>query len=150
MVGANPGKAEIVFLPMIDLSASDDTCIYSTLNFISTQGDRYGFTPTVTFDQPLWWKAMIIIENSSITCTTRKIVLKLGGFHSLMSFIGCIGHLMEGTGLQELLEEIYASNTTPHILSGKAISRAVRAHSLIESALHIILHKEIFSVDRTV
>ena len=139
MIAEHPGKANIVFLPMIDLSASNETCIYSTLNFIATQGTRYGFTPTVTFDQPLWWKAMEIIANSSNGCPTRNIVLKLGGFHTLMSFVGCIGHIMDGTGLRDVLEEIYASNTTPHLLSGKAISRAVRCLILIESALHVIL-----------
>lgn len=140
MVAEHPGKANVVFLPMIDLSASDQTCIFSTLHFIATQGSRYGFTPVVTFDQPLWWKSMMIVANSSVTCPTKSIVLKLGGFHALMSYLGCIGHLMDGTGLRELLELAYASHTVPNLLSGKAYSRAVRGHILIESALHVILH----------
>ena len=43
-----------------------------------------------------------------------KLVLRLGGFHTEMSFLGCIGHLMASSGLQELLEMIYASNAVVH------------------------------------
>ncbi len=50
-----------------------------------------------------------------------------------------IGHIMTGTGLQELLECIYASNTVNHMLGGKAISRAVRGHMLVSGALNAML-----------
>ena len=141
MVAEHPGKSDVVFLPMIDLSASDDTCVYSTLYFIANQGQKCGFHPIVTFDQPLWWKAMLIIAEASLTCPTKKIVLKLG-FHALMSFLGSIGHLISGLGLNDVLEVAYAGNTIPHIMSGKAIGRAIRGHTLIESALHVILHED--------
>ena len=54
----------------------------------------------------------------------------------MMSFVRCIGHLMQDSGLKEILEIVYAPVTVPHILSGKAIFRAVRAHILVSSALH--------------
>ena len=145
MVRNHPGKSDIFFLPMIDLSASSDTCINSTLYFIASQGKVYGFTPVVTFDQQLWWKAMMIIENTSL-----QIINKLGGFHTVMSFLGSIGHLMDGTGLREMLDLIYAENTTPHLLSEKAISRAIRGHVLIESALHVILNHEQLSFENDI
>ena len=39
-----------------------------------------------------------------------------------------------------MLEEVYAENTVPHLLSVKAYARALRAHLLVQSALvsHII------------
>ncbi len=141
MIRNHPSVSDIVFLPMIDLAASDDTTIYSTLCFIASQGVRYGFTPIVTFDQQLWWKAMLIIANSSLQCPTRNIINKLGGFHTLMSFLSSIGHFMDGSGLREVLDLIYAENTTPHLLSGKAITRAIRGHIIVESALHVVLHQ---------
>ena len=113
--GQPSGKSDVVFLPMIDLSASDDTCIYSTLFFIANQGNKYGFNPIFTFDQPLWWKAMVIIAEASLNCPTKQIVLKLGGFHALMSFLESIGHLLSGFGLNDVLEVVYAGNTIPHI-----------------------------------
>ncbi len=48
-----------------------------------------------------------------------------------MSFLGSIGHLMAGSGLQELLEIVYAANSVKHMLTGKAISRAIRGHLLV-------------------
>ena len=82
---------------------------------------------------------MMIIANSDDSSPIRQIVLKLGGFHTLMSFIGCIGQLMEGLGLQDLLNLVYATNTVPHMLSGKAISRAIRGLFLVESAVMFVL-----------
>ena len=45
---------------------------------------------------------------------------------------------MSGSGLSELFETVYAPNTVPHILSGKAVARAVRGHLLIDIALHVV------------
>jgi hypothetical protein len=45
-----------------------------------------------------------------------KDQLKLGGFHLLMSFVGCIGQLLAESGLQEIFYVIYANNTVPLLL----------------------------------
>jgi hypothetical protein len=63
-----------------------------------------------------------------------------------MSFLGSIGHLMAGSGLREVLETIYAENAVGHILTGKAISRAVRAHFIVDAALNTMLMSETFNV----
>ncbi|VDI49933.1 Hypothetical predicted protein [Mytilus galloprovincialis] len=63
-----------------------------------------------------------------------------------MSFLGSIGRLMAGSGLHEVLETVYASNAVNHMLSGKAVSRAVRGFMMVENALHILLMKESFRV----
>ena len=41
-----------------------------------------------------------------------------------MGFLGNIGHLLAGSGLQELLKVVYIDNTVGHMMTGKAISRA--------------------------
>ena len=51
--GDHPGKASVMFLPIIDMNPSDSTCIYSTLMFVSEHAQRHGVTPILTFDQPL-------------------------------------------------------------------------------------------------
>jgi hypothetical protein len=70
----------------------------------------------------------LILENTELSSPIKGIILRLGGFYTLMSFLGCIGHLMEGSGLKELLCFIYADNTVPQMLTGKAYSRAVRGY----------------------
>ena len=69
----------------------------------------------------------------------KNIVLRLGGFHLEMSFLGSIGHLMSASGLQHILELVYAPNAVVHMLTGKAIARAVRAHLLVDAALNGLL-----------
>ena len=58
----------------------------------------------VTFDQPLWLKATEIANAKSM-----NIVLILGGFHLMKSFMGSIGSLMKGSGLSEALATCYGS-----------------------------------------
>ena len=76
----------------------------------------------------------------------QSLVLRLGNFHTQMSFLGCIGHLMGGTWLQEAFELLYAENVVVHILNGKAYSRAVRAHLLMDAALSAILTSGAFDL----
>ncbi|CAG2254537.1 unnamed protein product [Mytilus edulis] len=131
--GEHPEKSGIVFLPMIDMNASDVSCIYSTMTFICSQARHYKVTPVLTFDQPLYWKAYTIIANEPQGSALKSVVLRLGPFHMEMSFLRCIGHVMKGFGLQEVLEIIYAPNAVTHMLSGKAVARATRGHMLEKS-----------------
>ena len=50
-----------------------------------------------------------------------------------MSFLGSIGNIMNNTELSELLESVYAPAAVVHMLSGKAISRAIRSFSCVYS-----------------
>ena len=93
----------------------------------------------VTFDQPLWWKALMIIMSDPLDSDLRKTVLRLSGFHTEMSFLGCVGSLIAGSGLKEILEMIYAPNAVEHILTGKAIARIVRAHLLVDAAVNTLI-----------
>ena len=76
----------------------------------------------------------------------RNIVLWLGGFHTEMSFLGSIGHLMAGSGLQDVLESFYASNTVVHMLSGKAIARAIRGRFMVDVVLNALILASSYNV----
>jgi len=56
-----------------------------------------------------------------------------------MSFLGCIGEIMDGSGIVDIFATVYAPNSIPHMMSGKAYSRALRAHVLLEKALVLII-----------
>ena len=131
---------------MIDMNPNDVSCIYSTLKYIQGHAFRHGVTPIITFDQPLWWKAKMILVTEPLGSDLRKVVLKLGGFHTEMSFLGCVGHLMAASGLQELLELIYASNAVVYMTTGKAIARAVRGHFIVDAALNALVLASTFNV----
>ena len=134
----HPGKSSDIFLPMIDLTPSDPTCVRSTLEYVVDHASHYNTTPVITFDQQLWWIAYMVIEEQPQTSPLHQIILILGGFHTEMSFLGSIGSLMAGSGLTEVVSQVYAEGSVEHIVSGKAVSRAVRAHLLVDSALNSI------------
>ena len=74
------------------------------LHFVCRQAKFYGVTPIVTFDQLLYWKYLIMKASDPVGSCIKSVVLRLGGFHLQISFLGSIGHLMAGSGLQELFE----------------------------------------------
>ena len=122
MVRDHPGKANVFFLPTIDFPSSDENCILSTLTFIAYQGKRYGFIKVVTFDQPLGWKSMKNSTAEGPGISVAKVLVRLDGFYTLMSFGGAIGSSMDGSGLTEIFELMYASNTVAHLLDGRRSS----------------------------
>ena len=137
--GEHPSVSSVMILPIIDLNPSDMNCVYSTLPYISTHARCHNVAPIVTFDQLLRLKAVIIQANVSPDNGIRSIVVRLGDFHTQMSLLGTIGNIIAGSGLQEVLECVYTSNTVVHMLSEKAISRALRDHIMVSGALNAML-----------
>ena len=89
--------------------------------YLAEYAKKYNCTPILTFYQPLWWKSLMIALAKPDESTLKQMVLKLGPFHQLMNILGSIGVIMENSGLKNVLERIYGSNTTEHMLSGKAV-----------------------------
>lgn len=56
---------------------------------------------------------------------------------------------MSNSGLQECLETVYASTAVVHMMSGKAIQRAIRGHLLVVDALHVLLLETFTRYDLT-
>ncbi|GFR65223.1 hypothetical protein ElyMa_005525300 [Elysia marginata] len=145
--GSFPGQSTITFLSMIDIQPTNMSFIYSTLLFVSNLAAKYKVKPILTFDQPLWWKAQLILDSEPADSHLRSLILQLGGFHTQMNYLGTIGHLMTGSGLRELLEVVYAPDGVVHMLSGKAVARAARGHLLVDSVLNALLASSAFGVD---
>ena len=55
------GKSTVMFMPMLDYNPTDISCVYSNLLVIADQAMKLNVTPVVTFDQPLYYKAVTII-----------------------------------------------------------------------------------------
>ena len=114
---------DIEALPFINLEPSNPSTIYSALKFAAAHcqniGQKFCF---VTFDQPLYAKGAEIVA-SDTSRELENVIVRLGGFHLLMSYLGAIGYVMSGSGIEELWTEVYAKLTVPHMLSGHAYSR---------------------------
>ncbi|KAK3919247.1 Histone-lysine N-methyltransferase EZ1 [Frankliniella fusca] len=139
--------SQVEFLPFINLDPNNLTCIFTALDFALRESTRHGLEKCfVTMDLPLFMKASEIVLSTS---SLKQVVVMLGGFHLMMSFLGCIGEISKGSGLEELLAEVYAKNTVPHIISGHAYARAMRAHSLAQQALSVLMLKEDLAKETT-
>ena len=118
------------------------SCILSTITFLADLAEKHSLTPIITFDQPLYWKSnKILVECTDFTL--QKVILLLGCFHTVMNILGCVGYLMEGSGLNDILGEIYGDNAVIHMLSGKTNSRALRGHLIIDQALSKLIIEKI-------
>jgi len=82
-------RSRIVTLPFINLDPSNLCTIYTALCFAQAQCEKHGLQVCpVTFDQPLYIKAAEIVASAQ---DLDKVVVRLGGFHLLMSYLGSIG-----------------------------------------------------------
>ena len=56
---------------------------------------------------------------------------------------------MNGSGIRNLLEVIYGENAVTHILTGKAVDRAVRSYMLLDNCLNYIIIDKILMTNST-
>lgn len=107
-------KSRIISLPMVNNAATDLNTIYTVLCYSQSKCKDFNQNKIFsTFDQSLYIKAREIVANyaNSPTENLNLVIVRLGGFHLLMSFMGCIGHIMSGSGLSTILSKIYAEKT---------------------------------------
>ncbi|KAF2890586.1 hypothetical protein ILUMI_15587, partial [Ignelater luminosus] len=122
------GVLSTTFLPMTDINPATHSCVYMTLKFICSEAEKLNIAlPVVTFDRCLWIKAMEVVCNKPEEFP--NILIHLGGFHALMSYLGTIGQLLCGSGIEETLK------TVLHMLTGKAYSRAITGHIVYEEPI---------------
>ena len=72
---------------------------------------------------------MAASHNTCIICDTNN-KLKLHAISSI-GFKTIVGKIMDGSGLEKVWEEVYAPNSIPHMLAGKATARALRGYFLV-------------------
>ena len=139
-------RSRVEVLPFVNLDPSNPSTIYSALIFAKKQSELHDIaTCFVTFDQPLYIKAAEIIASSQ---QLDGMVARLGGFHLLMSFLGSVGFIMTGSGLEDLWSTVYAPASVAHMITGHAFARAMRAHILTSAALFSLLTLNINDKDK--
>lgn len=132
----------IHFLPFVHAHPSEYDMLYTAiLNSVTEARNLNMKMCFITFDQPLYFKACDIVIASSIA-DDMHIFIRLGGFHTLLSFLGSIGFVMNNSGLKEVLCTVYGDKTAENISAGCQYSRAIRAHTLV----FLAIIKLIFSV----
>lgn len=158
-------KSRIIYLPFINNPPNKYETVYTALLQAEAQRQQSKLADIfVTFDQPLYLKAreikFLVAQRAKAAREARKakeangedvedeedvkdifehVHIRLGGFHLAMSFLGCIGFVMKGSGLKNILCTIYAENTVDKLLDGHLYARAVRGHLLVSLSLYLTI-----------
>lgn len=131
-------KSRVIPMPFISHDPSNLSTIFTSLLEAARDCKKHKQnTCFVTFDQPLFSKASRIVALSEPDGELQSVVVRLGGFHLLMSFMGAVGNIMAGSGLEELWATVYAKTSVIHMVTGHAYARALRAHFLTQLALAV-------------
>lgn len=136
------------FLSFILQSASNYNTIYTTLLCALENAERNGHDVCViNVYQHLPAKAREIVSAVPEWSKLSKILISIGGFHLLMSFFGVIGNIMQEIGMKEVLSLTYAPKSLEKMLNGHTYARTVRAQTLLQLTLAIIVSKELILDD---
>lgn len=136
-------RSRILCLPFINAPPTDYGTILTSLLF-STEKCKASNQNTciVTFDQPLYWKARDITAAADTNTDLSKVIVRLGGFHLLMIFIGGIGCIMSGSGL----EDIFRAHLLVHLSLTKIIMDSIE----FTEEERYFLDDAVTDIDRTI
>ena len=133
-------KTNAVYLPLVDMNPTNPTTIMTAMVEAERVTNQTGQEYTLfTNDQQLY-KITV-----GITWVYQerflKLIPRLGGMHTLMSFVGAVGSLMSDSGLESIMESAFGG--VSKMLSGKKFPQNVRALRMVaEELLAKILRDE--------
>ena len=125
-------KTNADYLPLIDMTPSDPDTIMTAMCKAQAISGKYGQEFTVfTGDLQLNRVAVNIIW--AYPEQFDNVILRLGGMHFLMSFVGSVGTLMAESGLSEIMESTFGG--VSKMLTGKKFPQNMRALRLVVEEL---------------
>lgn len=122
--------------------ATVQQCLQTSIEVSKYLNQKYTF---VTMDLGAAKIAYDIIWDSKDKFST--VVLNLGPFHIMCSYMGALGKMMAGSGFEEILlqSNLCASGSIDQVMTGKHYNRAIRVHQRMLEAVEQILI-EVFSL----
>ena len=132
-------KTKAVYLPLVDMPPAEPTTMLTAMHEAQRVTQMTGQEFTIfTNDQQLY---RVVV---GITWVYKEHFLtfipRLGGMHTLMSFVGAIGTLMGGSGLEEVMEVAFGG--VQKMLAGKKFPQNVRALRIVAEEVLRKLFKE--------
>ena len=131
-----PEKSGIGYLPIIDASPTDIATVNTILQRSVAIADRLDLDAiTVVFDQAIYSKAQQIRWQSA--AFQKRLVLRLGEFHTCMSLLACIKKRFQESGIEDIIieSELVAAGSLNGVLTGHHYNRGLRAHKILYEAL---------------
>lgn len=129
-------ESVIHYLPIIEASPTEYATVKHVLDSAMATADNLRCdTVVVVFDQAIYAKAQQIRWDDSVL--QDKLVIRLGEFHTLMTYLAAIGKRFASSGLEDILVEsgVIANGSLKGVLNGHMYNRSIRAHKLLFEAL---------------
>lgn len=130
--------------PFFPQSPTHPDVVETSVEYCMKVSQRMGQEFTIiTCDQAIY--EIVLGQQKKKPQKYSKLALRMGGFHIAQNFLGAIGHLMQSTGIEDIMVEanICLRGTANKIISGKDYYAMLRAHSMIHTAM-FNLHWEAF------
>ncbi|XP_067931037.1 uncharacterized protein [Watersipora subatra] len=129
-------KSQIHYLPVIEAPATEMSTICHVLErSLNICKELEIPNIVVVFDQAIYAKAQQVRwKNETMK---SRLVVRLGEFHTMMTFMGVIGKRFQLSGLEDILIEsgVVAPGSIKGVSSGHMYNRAIRSHKLLFEAL---------------
>ena len=125
-------STKAIYTPLIDMKPSDPDTIMTAM--VESQRMTQATNQLVTLfttDQQLYRVAVDVLW--AYPKQFLNFILRLGGMHMVMSFIGAVGTLMANSGLEELMNSAFGG--VLKMLSGKKFPQNLRALRMVVEEL---------------
>ena len=126
-----PPKSVVGYCQLIDASPTDLSTVYTLLKKSVEMAAQLGIHDTVVVvDQAIYAKALEVVWKQKEEF--RSVVLRMGSFHIICTFLSVLGKRFGESGLQDLLIEsrLVGSGSVNGVLRGKHYNRALRTHKV--------------------
>ena len=132
-------KSALYYLPVIEASPTEMSTVNTILKRSVQMADQLELDHIVlVFDQAIYAKAQQIRwKNDDFT---QRLVIRLGEFHTCMSYLSILGKRFGDAGLQDILieSEVVAPGSINGVINGHHYNRSMRAHKLLYESLQRI------------
>lgn len=132
-------KSALYYLPVIEASPTEMSTVNTILKRSVQIADQLELEHIVlVFDQAIYAKVQQIRWKDDDFI--QRIVIRLGEFHTCMSYLSILGKRFGDAGLQDILIEskVVAPGSINGVISGHHYNRSMRAHKLLYESLQRI------------
>ena len=134
-----PLVSTVGYLPIIDASPTEYDTVYTILDRSLQIADTLKQEEIVAvFDQAIYAKAQQIRWSNE--AFSKRVVIRLGAFHTSLAMLACIGKRFRDAGLENLVIEsgIVAQGSLNGAMNGHHYNRSVRMHKCVVEAMERI------------
>ena len=128
-----------IYTPQIDMDPADSDTMLTAMTEAKQLTNQSGQNEIIFTNDQQFYKVTVQIT-WVYPDRFANFIPRLGGMHTLMSFIGCVGNLMAETGLGDIMKSAFGS--VSKMLAGRMFPQNFRALRLVvEEILRSILIK---------